>query len=115
MDIQPHLRIKNLSVSYGSTIALNNISVDIPDRKITAVIGPSGCGKSTLLRAMNRLLENGDGASISGTVMVDNDNIYEPQNDVTQVVKKWAFCRRSLTRCPCRSLIILLTGRASMA
>jgi phosphate transport system ATP-binding protein len=88
MDIQPHMRIKNLSVWFGGAIALNNISVDIPDRKITAVIGPSGCGKSTLLRAMNRLLEDGDGASISGTVLVDNDNIYEPQNDVTQVRKK---------------------------
>jgi phosphate transport system ATP-binding protein len=88
MEIQPHLRIKNLSVSYGGAIALNNISVDIPDRMITAVIGPSGCGKTTLLRAINRLLEDGDGVSISGTVMVDNDNIYEPQNDVTQVRKK---------------------------
>jgi phosphate transport system ATP-binding protein len=88
MSERPHLQIKNLSVSYGSTAALRNITVDIPDKRITAIIGPSGCGKSTLLRAMNRLLENGDGVSIRGTVLVDNEDIYSPGNDVTRIRKK---------------------------
>ncbi|OHD63784.1 MAG: phosphate ABC transporter ATP-binding protein [Spirochaetes bacterium RBG_13_51_14] len=88
MDAKPHLQVKNLSVSYGTTAALKNISVDIPDKKITAIIGPSGCGKSTLLRAFNRLLEDGDEVSISGQVLVDNEDIYDPRNDITQIRKK---------------------------
>jgi phosphate transport system ATP-binding protein len=88
MPEKPHLQIKNLSVSYGPTEALRNITVDIPDKKITAIIGPSGCGKSTLLRAMNRLLENGESTSIRGTVLVDDEDIYAPGNDVTRIRKK---------------------------
>lgn len=88
MEIRPHLQVKNLSVSYGSTVALKDITVDIPRSMITAIIGPSGCGKSTLLRALNRLVENGGGAAVSGQVLVDNEDIYHPANDVTRVRKK---------------------------
>lgn len=88
MDMQPHLRIQNLNVSYGSTPALQDINVVIPDKKITAIIGPSGCGKSTLLRAMNRLLEDGDGVSVSGSVLVDSEDIYDSHHDITQIRKK---------------------------
>lgn len=88
MNEKSHLQVRDLNVSYGATPALKDITVDIPDKKITAIIGPSGCGKSTLLRAFNRLLENGDEVSISGKVLVDNDDIYDPRNDVTQIRKK---------------------------
>ncbi|MBN1495843.1 MAG: phosphate ABC transporter ATP-binding protein [Spirochaetes bacterium] len=88
MQTNPHVRVHDLSVSYGSTPALNRISVDIPEKQITAVIGPSGCGKSTLLRAMNRLLENSDGVSLSGSILIDNENIYDPGRDVTEIRKK---------------------------
>lgn len=88
MDSRPHLQVKGLSVSYGTTVALKNISVDIPEKNITAIIGPSGCGKSTLLRAMNRLVENGNDITISGQVLVDSEDIYDPKNDVTQIRKK---------------------------
>lgn len=88
MESMPHLQVKGLTVSYGATVALNNITVDIPANKITAIIGPSGCGKSTLLRAMNRLLENGTDITIAGQVLVDNEDIYDPKNDVTQIRKK---------------------------
>ena len=88
MESRPHLQVKGLTVSYGTTVALNDITVDIPANKITAIIGPSGCGKSTLLRAMNRLLENGTDITIAGQVLVDNEDIYDPKNDVTQIRKK---------------------------
>jgi phosphate transport system ATP-binding protein len=88
MSIKPHLQVRSLSVSYGSMIALNNITIDIPDKQITAVIGPSGCGKSTLLRALNRLLEEGDGVTIQGNIFVDNEDIYSSRNDVTRIRKK---------------------------
>ena len=55
MEYKTHISVKNLNVWYGHQRALNNISIDIPDKKITAIIGPSGCGKSTLLRAFNRM------------------------------------------------------------
>jgi len=88
MQTNPQVRIHDLSVSYGATPALNRISVDIPEKQITAIIGPSGCGKSTLLRAMNRLLENSDGVSVSGSILIDNENIYDPGRDVTEIRKK---------------------------
>ena len=88
MREKPHLQIKNLNVSYGTIKALTNITVDIPEKKITAIIGPSGCGKSTLLRAMNRLLEDADEVAISGNVLVNNEDIYASGNNVTQIRKK---------------------------
>lgn len=88
MVMKPHLQVKNLIVSYGATQALNGITADIPDKKITAIIGPSGCGKSTLLRAFNRLLESGDDVRISGQVLVDGEDIYDPLADVTAIRKK---------------------------
>ncbi len=88
MDGKSLLQVRDLNVSYGTTPALKGITVEIPDKKITAIIGPSGCGKSTLLRALNRLLEDGDDVSISGKVLVGNDDIYDARNDVTQIRKK---------------------------
>ena len=51
MEFKTHISVQNLSVVYGKQRALKNISIDIPDKKITAIIGPSGCGKSTLLKS----------------------------------------------------------------
>src|SRR4030066_29362 len=53
----PHISIRNLKVSYGAHNVLKDITVDIPDGQITAIIGPSGCGKTTLLKSLNRLIE----------------------------------------------------------
>jgi phosphate transport system ATP-binding protein len=62
--------------------------LDIPDRKITAIIGPSGCGKTTLLKSLNRLLDDLDGVKISGQILVDGEDIYERQAEVTHIRKK---------------------------
>jgi phosphate transport system ATP-binding protein len=83
-----HISARDLNVYYGSVQALKDINIDIPDKKITAIIGPSGCGKSTLLRTFNRLLETLDGIRVTGKVLVDGENIYDPGIDVTQVRKK---------------------------
>ena len=53
----PHISIKELNVTSANLRILKNVSIDIPDRSITAIIGPSGCGKTTLLKCMNRLVE----------------------------------------------------------
>lgn len=88
MNQRPHIRIQNLSVFFGKQPALKNITLDIPDRKITVIIGPSGCGKTTLLKCLNRLLEPGDGVRLSGKIFVDGEDIYDPKIEVTRIRKK---------------------------
>ena len=88
MESKTHISVKNLSIWYGQHQALDNISIDIPDKKITAIIGPSGCGKSTLLKSFNRLIELQDGAKVSGKVLVDGEDIYDPKVEVTHLRKK---------------------------
>lgn len=88
MDYKTHISIKNLSVSYGSQIALNNINVDIPDKKLTVIIGPSGCGKTTLLKSFNRLLDLQEGVKVTGQVLVDGEDINDPKVEVTHLRRK---------------------------
>jgi len=88
MDNPSHLRIRNLSVSFGDQAVLKNVSLDVPDKKITVIIGPSGCGKTTLLKALNRLLDSVDGVGIEGHIFVDDEDIYDPRVEVTRVRKK---------------------------
>ncbi len=83
-----HINIKRLSVSYDAQIALNDVSVEIPDRQITAIIGPSGCGKTTLLRSINRLIDLNDRVRISGEVWVDGHDMMNPSVDVTSLRKR---------------------------
>jgi phosphate transport system ATP-binding protein len=83
-----HISVRNLNVFYGDTQAIRNLSVDIPERRITAIIGPSGCGKSTLLRCFNRLIETVDGMRVTGEVRVDGENILDPSADVIRIRKK---------------------------
>ncbi len=83
-----HISVRDLNVFYGSMQALKNVNVDIPEKKITAIIGPSGCGKSTLLRAFNRLIETVDGVRVTGKILVDGVDIYDPKADVTEVRQK---------------------------
>ena len=86
--LKPHISVRNLCISYGDQHILKNVTIDIPDKKITAIIGPSGCGKTTLLKTFNRLIESADGIKISGEVLLDGDNIYDPRVEVTGMRKK---------------------------
>jgi len=88
MSSNDHLQIRDLNVFYGEHHALKDISLDVPDRKITAIIGPSGCGKTTLLKTLNRLLDDVDGVRVEGRVLVDGDDIYGPKVEVTSIRKK---------------------------
>ncbi|MGQ9602642.1 MAG: phosphate ABC transporter ATP-binding protein [bacterium] len=92
-----HISVRDLSVSFGNQQVLKNITIDIPDRMISAVIGPSGCGKTTLLRSFNRLLDPADGVKISGQVLVDGENILDPDAEVTHIRKKMGL----LSQRPC--------------
>ena len=83
--MQHSLATRNLNVWYSEQHALKNINIDLPIRKITAIIGPSGCGKSTFLKSLNRLLELNEIVRVEGEVLVDGENIYAPGTDVTDV------------------------------
>jgi len=74
--------INNLDLFYGETHALKNISLNIPNRQVTALIGPSGCGKSTLLRTLNRMNDLVENVKITGDVHFDGNDIYQ-DSDVT--------------------------------
>ena len=77
------LSIRDLNVWYGKSQALKNITLNLPLRQITAVIGPSGCGKSTLLKSLNRLLDLNEQVRVTGQVVLDGLNVYDPKVDVT--------------------------------
>lgn len=70
------MTIENVELYYGNFHALKNVSMEIPEHKITAFIGPSGCGKSTLLKSLNRMNDLVEGCKITGKVMLDNQDIY---------------------------------------
>ena len=80
--------VNDLSVYYGTTRALTKISMDIPDKKVTAFIGPSGCGKSTFLRTLNRMNDLIENIKIEGEVNIDGVNIYQKNIDVVNLRKK---------------------------
>jgi phosphate transport system ATP-binding protein len=82
------VKVKNLSLRYGTNLALKNISMDIPEKKVTALIGPSGCGKSTFLRTLNRMNDLIDNVKIEGEVYIDDINIYDKSIDVVNLRKK---------------------------
>jgi phosphate transport system ATP-binding protein len=75
-------RIEDLDFFYGTFKALENISMDIAEREITALIGPSGCGKSTFLRCLNRMNDTIPDARMTGKVLLDGKNIYASELDV---------------------------------
>jgi phosphate transport system ATP-binding protein len=79
---------RNLTLHYGTKMALNSVSLDIPVKQVMALIGPSGCGKSTYLRTLNRMNDLIPGVKISGEVMIDGYNIYDKDVDVVNLRKK---------------------------
>jgi len=82
------INTENMFLYYSGKMALNNISIKIHEKKVTAFIGPSGCGKSTFLRSLNRMNDLIDGVKIDGKVMIDNINIYDKNIDVVNLRKK---------------------------
>jgi phosphate transport system ATP-binding protein len=79
------LRASQVNVFYGDKQALFDVSIDIPDRQVTALIGPSGCGKSTFLRCLNRMNDVIAGCRFEGHIELDGDNIYADSLDVVEL------------------------------
>jgi phosphate transport system ATP-binding protein len=77
--------VSDLHVRYGDFLAVAGVSMTIPARSVTALIGPSGCGKSSFLRSLNRMHEVTPGARIEGKVVIDGQDLYDPDVDPVQV------------------------------
>jgi phosphate transport system ATP-binding protein len=82
------MRVEDLSVYYGKVQAVNNVTMSIRTKKVTALIGPSGCGKSTFIRCLNRMHELTPGARVEGNVLLDEQNLYGSGVDPVDVRRR---------------------------
>jgi phosphate transport system ATP-binding protein len=87
-ELTPKLRVRELNFYYGSYQALKSITMDVPERKVTAFIGPSGCGKSTLLRTFNRMYSLYPEQRAEGEVIMDGENLLTSKQDVALIRAK---------------------------
>jgi phosphate transport system ATP-binding protein len=85
---EPKIHVRNVDFYYGGTQALFDITMDVPARRVTALIGPSGCGKSTFLRTINRMNDIIDGTRLTGKILIDDLDIYGDGADVVKLRKK---------------------------
>lgn len=82
------LASRGLTVYYGDSPALKSVDLDMPARRITALIGPSGCGKSTYLRCFNRMNDMIEGVRVEGRVLVEGIDVYDPDIDLEGLRKR---------------------------
>jgi phosphate transport system ATP-binding protein len=85
LDRSMRISAKHVNIYYGEKHAIKDLSIQIPDKAVSAFIGPSGCGKSTFLRSVNRMNDTIDGCRITGEVKMDGKNIYDKDVDVVQL------------------------------
>jgi phosphate transport system ATP-binding protein len=81
----PKVVATGVNVYYGDKHSLKDVTVNVPDRGVMAFIGPSGCGKSTFLRCINRMNDTIPSARVTGKILIDNRDIYDPSLDVVQL------------------------------
>jgi phosphate transport system ATP-binding protein len=79
--VSKRIEVRDLNVYYSKFLAVADVSLEIEPRSVTAFIGPSGCGKSTFLRTLNRMHEVIPGARVEGEVLIDGNNLYDPEVD----------------------------------
>ncbi len=98
--VESNIQISNLNVTIKDNHILKNVSLEIPDKKITCIIGPSGCGKSTLLKTINRLNDDVSDIKIDGSILVDGEDIYGKKVEVTHIRKKLGLLSQRPTPLP---------------
>jgi phosphate transport system ATP-binding protein len=96
----PHLVTKDLNVFIQGKHILKNVNLSIPDKSITCIIGPSGCGKTTLLRSFNRLHDDSPNVKLTGSVFIDDEDIYAHDVEVTHIRKKMGLLAQRPTVLP---------------
>lgn len=84
----PKISAEGVQVHYGDTHAIKDVNVEIADKTVTAFIGPSGCGKSTFLRCLNRMNDTIDICRVTGEILIDGEDIYDPKVDPVQLRAK---------------------------
>jgi len=80
--------VRSLSIFYGEKAAIRDVTIDIPEKTVTAIIGPSGCGKSTFLRCLNRMHDLVPNTRVEGEALFYGSNIYAPDSDPTIIRRK---------------------------
>jgi phosphate transport system ATP-binding protein len=83
-----YIHIQDFSFFYGAKPAIHNVTLEIPEKRVTAFIGPSGCGKSTLLRNLNRMNDLVDNVRHTGDIVVNGHSIYDPDIEVISLRKR---------------------------
>lgn len=99
-----HMRAERLSASFHGKAAVRDVSLAFPRNTVTAIIGPSGCGKSTFLRCLNRMHEMVPGASVSGSVLLDEQDIYAPEVNPIKLRKRVGMVFQRPTPFPTMSI-----------
>jgi phosphate transport system ATP-binding protein len=84
----PVFRAEDLTIRYGELAAVRNVTLEIPPKRVTAIIGPSGCGKSTFLRAMNRMNDFIEGVRVSGRLRFGHEEVYGPGCDPVELRRR---------------------------
>src|SRR5690606_1211673 len=84
-SVATSIDVSDLNIYYGDFLAVEDVTIDIAARSVTAFIGPSGCGKSTFLRSLNRMHEVIPGARVEGKILVDGTDLYGPGTDPVSV------------------------------
>lgn len=85
VEHKPKVIARDVDVYYGEKHAIKKLSIDIPEKSVTAFIGPSGCGKSTFLRSINRMNDTIPICRVTGNIAIDGKDIYDPSLDVVQL------------------------------
>ncbi|MFO8030664.1 MAG: phosphate ABC transporter ATP-binding protein PstB [Cyclonatronaceae bacterium] len=94
----------DLTVRYGSTVGIRNVSLPIYDKQVLALIGPSGCGKTTYLRALNRMHDLTRGATVTGSVLLDGKNIYDSEVNPVNIRRRVGMVFQKPTPFPTMSI-----------
>ncbi len=84
----PKMEARDLTISYGAKAAVKRVSLALPERQVTALIGPSGCGKSTFLRALNRMNDLIPGASFTGQILLDGEDVLGSHLDAVELRRR---------------------------
>ncbi len=102
---RPAFEVRDLSVFYGKKEAVQKISFNIPTKHVTAIIGPSGCGKSTFLRCLNRMHELTPGASATGEILFNGENLNSPKLDAASVRRRIGMVFQKSNPFPTMSIV----------
>lgn len=87
-NLPPFVQSERLNIAYGAHTALEDVSLSLPENRISAVIGPSGCGKSSFLKCINRLTDLNADCQVSGRLLIDGEDVLAPSADVIDVRRK---------------------------